>query len=116
MPQVTLQVQGLDCAEEVCLLRGQLEPQPGVRELSFDILRGRMTVAFDGLLTSVPVLVSAVDKTGLRAVECSDDSAPAPRGERSDRRRRVVLTAASGLMILLIGLFIANVSRGSGNR
>jgi len=111
MQQVTLQVHGLDCAEEVSLLRAQLEPHPGVKELSFDILRGRMTVAFDALVTSVPALVDSVEKTGLRAVECTDDSTPAPRGDLPDRRRRIALTTASGIMIFA-GLIVQTCLAG----
>jgi Cd2+/Zn2+-exporting ATPase len=105
MSQVTLQVHGLDCAEEVALLRQQLSPMPGVHELTFDILRGRMTVAFDASVTSTPSLINAVSKTGLRADECAVDAAAQSRAPSSDRRRRVLLTTVSGVLMLL-GLIV----------
>ena len=37
-------VDGLDCAEEVLLLKQAIQDQPGVGELAFDVLNGRMTV------------------------------------------------------------------------
>ena len=43
----TLRVHGLDCADEAAELREALQSRPGVRELSFDLLRGLMIVEHD---------------------------------------------------------------------
>ncbi len=101
MAVVTLQISVLDCVEEVALLRTQLTPRPGVQELSFDILRGRMTVEFDPSQISVSALIGEVRQTGLRAVECHDSTSEKSRGETSDRDRRRNLTVCSGLLSVL---------------
>jgi len=65
--RVVFQVAGMDCAEEVAALRQQLDGRPGVCELGFDVLRGRLTVAFDAGQTDVPALQAAVARAGLVA-------------------------------------------------
>ena len=52
MEQVQFRVIGMDCAEEVTALRAALNPMKGIHELSFDILSGKMTVAFDPSLAT----------------------------------------------------------------
>ena len=37
-------IRGLDCAEEVAILKRQLGPATGEENLLFDVLRGRLTV------------------------------------------------------------------------
>jgi copper chaperone CopZ len=46
MAIAVLKVLGMDCAEEVATLRDALTPIPGVSELAFDVLNGKMTVEY----------------------------------------------------------------------
>ncbi len=73
----------LDCAEEVLALRRALERQPGVVELEFDVLRGRMAVAFDDERTSPPELIERVAAAGMHARPWSDQD-----GMTKDRMTR----------------------------
>ena len=61
----TYKVQGLDCAEEVAILKNAVGPViGGPDQLTFDVLNGRMTVRGD---TSAAIVIDAVRRTGMRA-------------------------------------------------
>lgn len=70
----TLRVYGLDCAEEASELRRALETRTGIRELSFDLLRGLMIVEHDEANITSANLIDAVAKIGLRAKPWNDVS------------------------------------------
>ena len=87
-------VRGMDCAEEVAVLKDVVGPiVGGAAHLSFDVLNGRMTVGAEATVDDVQVQ-NAVAKTGMQAERWSDQ-----RGdEHADdgRRSRTILTALSG--------------------
>ncbi len=58
-------VQGMDCSEEVSLLRRELSKVVGVYELHFEIIQARMTVEFDPGRTSVAAIQAAAAGVGL---------------------------------------------------
>ena len=99
MPSLAFKVQGLDCAEEVAILRAELSPLPGVRDLSFDVLRGKMLIETDDSNLSPDSIVSAVAKTGMQAELWKDSSEDSAETEASGRRVRAWLTALSGLLL-----------------
>ena len=92
-------IRGMDCAEECAVLRREVGPLVGGDDkLSFDVLRGRMTVMGTD---SVPAdtIIKAINRTGMRAEPwTADNEATAPAEEARARRLRTVLTAASGLL------------------
>ena len=96
MAKTTFRIRGLDCVEEVAALKAELEPIPGVRELSFDVLNSRMSVDFSETQTGPEALAQAVARTGMRAIvwdeaqENADDEGGWWRWERS------ALTGVSG--------------------
>jgi len=96
----------MDCADEVAVLRRHLGPLVGGDAgLSFDLLKGRMSVVGNPEVTSDSV-VAEVAKTGMRAEPWID----ARDGNRAPRRRtsRTVLTVASGcLTAVAFGLHTA---------
>lgn len=91
-------IRGMDCAEEVTVLKRELGPLVGGEDrLSFDILKAKMTVAGD---VSEDVILKAVARTGMGAQvwkEGSETAEPAGIWQRWDR---TALTAASGLAAL----------------
>jgi Zn2+/Cd2+-exporting ATPase len=96
-----LKVHGLDCAEEVAILKRAVGPLAGGEErLAFDVLRGKMTVlpapAGDAAVPSFEAVSTAVAATGMRAEPWS--RARAPEGFWR-RHRRSVSVAASGLLL-----------------
>ena len=107
----TFRVHGLDCADEAAELREALQSRPGVRELSFDLLRGLMIVEHDESAISRDDLIAAVSKIGLRA-ELWCDACPV-EGAASEPQRgwRSVVTVASGVL-LGVGVVVQGLTGG----
>ena len=107
----TLRVHGLDCADEAIPLREALESQPGVRELSFDLLRGLMIVEHDEATITSDDLMAAVATIGFRA-ELMCDACPV-EGTASEPHRgwRSVVTGASGVL-LGVGFVVQGLTGG----
>ena len=62
------QVRGLDCAEEVAVLRQAVGPVlGGADRLAFDVLNGRMTVAEEAREVSEQAILEAIASTGMSA-------------------------------------------------
>ncbi len=100
-PSQTFRITGLDCAEEVAVLKREVGPLVGGEDrLAFDVLNGRMIVsaAADGVPTGT--IVAAVKRAGLGATPV-DGSLPIvePPPTFWQQRGRLVLTAASGLAL-----------------
>lgn len=124
MPErLEFRVHGMDCADEVAILRREVGPAVGGAErLSFDLLRGKMVVTTDGTGPGLANVTAAVARTGMRAEPWLDATPGA--GERSlwQRRGRTLTTTLSGLLsaagFLLhassAGLLTALGSEGSG--
>ena len=93
-------VRGLDCAEEVAVLRQTVGPLVGGADrLGFDVLNGRMTVAANEREVTDEAIFKAVAATGMSAVPWT------PRAKTDDadnhRRQQVLFTAASGIALLI---------------
>jgi Cd2+/Zn2+-exporting ATPase len=92
-------VHGLDCAEEVALLKREVGPVVGGEgRLFFDVLNARMSVAADETVSPESVL-RAVERTGMRAeVWPERANATAERASWWRRWGRTWLTATSGVL------------------
>src|ERR1035437_770821 len=94
------QVRGLDCAEEVAVLKQAVGPLVGGTDrLAFDVLNGRMTVAASEREVADEAIFNAIAGTGMSAVPWrphakTDDT-------NSHRRQQVLFTAASGVALLV---------------
>lgn len=98
--KLEFRIHGMDCAEEVAILKRQLGPVVGGEEkLSFDILNGKMSV---NSALSEQAIVDAVARTGMRAegwgMESETGSA---RTDTRQRQIRTWLTATSGISTVL---------------
>jgi len=60
-------VKGLDCAEEINLLKKVLEKRDGVYDLNFDVLNAKMSVTLDSSLVSAQQVIEWVGSGGLEA-------------------------------------------------
>ena len=90
-------IHGMDCADEVAILRRDLAPVVGTTDrLSFDILRGKMSVATGTPEVTSSRIVEAVARTGMRAVPWQEVRPQAAERDLSERRGRTLLTAISG--------------------
>lgn len=100
MPRrIDYRVRGLDCSEEVAILRREVGGKPGVIDLEFDVLNARMSVEFDPDALSAGEIVAAVDATGMKATPWER------RIEKEEepfwlRHGRLFMTVASGMLLL----------------
>ena len=103
-------IRGLDCAEEVAILKQAVGALVGGADrLAFDVLNGRMTISDDARAVPEEAIVKAVATTGMSAVSWE---APAGKAEPdSHRRQQALFTTASGACVL-IGLILHVVLAG----
>ncbi len=95
MTEQAFRIEGMDCAEEVAILKRELVPLVGGAErLAFDLLAGKLTIR-----AAVPAedIARAIGRTGMRA-EPWQDSAGEDGSDARRRRRQSGLAAASGLL------------------
>ena len=103
-------VHGMDCAEEVSVLKREVGPVVGGdSQLAFDILNGKMTVLAD---TAPEPIIAAVGRTGMRAVAWKDQAPGSASHSLWQRNARTALTAASGVSV--VAGFIANAISSGG--
>lgn len=105
---VEYRVCGLDCAEEVGIIRRRLDGEPGIDELRFDVVRGKLTAAFDPGTLSAEEIAERVSALGL---ECRPWEDPPRETHFFERRGPDLLTAVSGLTLAL-GFVLQAVSSG----
>ena len=102
MSQVTerfqYRIHGMDCAEEVILLKRELLPLVHTEDrLGFDLLNGKLTVNASTLdVTQIDVL-AAIERTGLQAELWQDVDQTRAGQSFWQRHQRSILTAASGV-------------------
>lgn len=94
-------INGMDCAEEVAVLKSELGPL--VRDenlLSFDALNGRLGVLVPEAELSSAAVVEAVRRTGMTAEPWEDAGAQPEPADWWARHERTVVTAASAGFLL----------------
>ncbi len=100
------QIMGMDCAEEVAVLRRSVGPVVGGEDrLSFDVLSGRMTVAAGDQPVDVDAVLAAVSATGMQAERWTGQSGTASTVSTSAWRQGLLWTSLSG-GFLLLGLLV----------
>ncbi|MDP8205461.1 MAG: heavy-metal-associated domain-containing protein [Candidatus Electryonea clarkiae] len=66
---VSFKIKGMDCAEEVAVLKRTLGPVTGGEQnLNFDVLQGKMTIIQSDNPLEILKIQAAVSKTGMRAI------------------------------------------------
>jgi Cd2+/Zn2+-exporting ATPase len=102
-------IHGMDCADEVAILRREIVPLVGSPDrLGFDILRGKMLIASGTPVITADQIVRAVGRTGMRAEAWQEVRPGAAETGFWQRRGRTILTALSGTF--LISGFMAHVA------
>jgi Cd2+/Zn2+-exporting ATPase len=97
--KIDYRVEGLDCSEEVAILRREVGGKAGIINLEFDVINARMSVEFDPAALSENVIVQSVASTGMKAkpwelrVESEVESF-------WPRHGRLVMTCTSGAFLL----------------
>ena len=93
---MAFKIHGMDCAEEVAILKRELGPLvDDIERLRFDVLNGKLIVVGQNDLSQEQI-VQAVNKTGMRA-EVWKDKEPESQTGFWSAYRRTILTSASGL-------------------
>ena len=104
---------GMDCAEEVAVLKSELGPLVGDEQsLTFDVLNGRMGVSVPEARISSADIIQAVGRTGMSAEPWATSKNEMAQASWWERYGRTVLTIASGLLALA-GLVVHAVAAGS---
>ena len=88
----------MDCAEEVAIIRGRLKGEPGIEELRFDVVLGKLTAAYDPEALTSEQIAAQVSALGL---ECRPWEEPPRETPFFERTGRDLLTAISGLVLTL---------------
>lgn len=100
-PVRTLNINGMDCAEEVTILKREIGPLVGGEQnLAFDILKGQMTV-LPGPTVDPEAIIRAVQKTGMSATPAGTTHGPETELTRPswwNKNGRLALTIASGVL------------------
>src|SRR5262249_62052632 len=115
MKKMVFKIQGMDCAEEVAILRRAVRPVVGGADsLSCDILHGTMTVFLAEDTGSAEAIVQAVRQTGMQASLWSDASpvAGASPEERGWEGWGRPLPCLVSVVCLVSGLVVAGVGPG----
>lgn len=101
---------GMDCAEEVAILKRELGPLVGgEQQLSFDMLNAKMTVQIEGTSITVEHICSAIEQTGMRALTWEQHI---NRSSNEDslwsRYGQLIMCISSGIFIVIAFLFHTN--------
>ena len=98
---LAFRVRGLDCAEEIAVLKRELGPiVGGDANLAFDVLNGKMIVAAYSS-RSAKEIRDAVARTGMTAEVWRDEKTAFADDGYWERNRRAMLTVVSGGSLLL---------------
>jgi Cd2+/Zn2+-exporting ATPase len=95
--QTTLQVAGVDCAEEVSLIQRALKPLGGVREVRVNIMSGKAIITHDETITP-EVLIKVIGDAGLKA---SREGEKADDESQQRQKQRLLSVSISGAFTLL---------------
>lgn len=97
---LSFRIRGLDCAEEVAVLKRELGPLVGGEDqLAFDVLNAKMTVSAKSPLTPAEIQ-TAVGRTGMQAEPWRDEKTVLAGEGFWERNRRTALTGTSGALLL----------------
>ena len=99
MPEtIKYKIEGLDCQEEVQMLKKALGKKPGILGLDFNIINASMTVNCEpGKITSENI-ISTVNKTGLKAIPW--EKAEEQTTTFLQKHTRTIMTAASAIFLV----------------
>ncbi|HYL15870.1 MAG TPA: heavy metal translocating P-type ATPase [Terriglobales bacterium] len=97
-PSVSFRIHGLDCAEEVTILKREIGSLVGGEDnLVFDIMSGKMTLTAAANNVPVHELLSRIGATGMRAEIWREEAGRAESWW--ERHSRATLTISSGLSV-----------------
>ena len=96
--QQQFKIHGMDCAEEVAVLKKVIGPLVGGEDrLSFDLLNAKLTVSTGSVAVTSEAILVAVARTGMKAVIWKDGPKSTEEESLFQHWGRTLLTAVSGL-------------------
>ncbi len=105
---MTFKIEGLDCVEEVTILKSEIGPLVGGGEkLAFDVINGRMTIIADAGQVPEKTIIKAVAATGMKATRWKPGETQTDVNQR--QRSQTLYATISGLCIvagIVIHVFI----------
>ncbi|MHB8147788.1 MAG: heavy metal translocating P-type ATPase, partial [Vulcanimicrobiaceae bacterium] len=104
-----LSISGMTCASCVAHVTRALNGVPGVHEAAVNLATEHATIAHDPS-TETAALIEAIERSGYRAVQATDNDADAERTQREFivRRRLLVLAIACFVPTLVLGMFVGS--------
>ncbi|MCC5831655.1 MAG: cadmium-translocating P-type ATPase [Chlamydiales bacterium] len=100
--KASYKIEGLDCAEEVAILKRVVGGMEGVESLDFNLIQAKMTVHFDPKKIDQKEIIALIRTTGMRAAVWEQ------RGEEEvsffKRHGRLIFTCLSGFFLILATL------------
>ncbi len=98
MENLTLKIRGMDCAEEIAIIKSSLRTLVAEDALSFDLMNGKLLVA-DGADVEGDI-IEAINKTGMQAIPWADHVARRAEGESFwERNGRSLCAGVSAVAI-----------------
>ena len=99
--RTTLQMAGVDCAEEVSLIQRALKPLGGVREVRVNIMSGKAIITHDETVTP-EVLIKVIGDAGLKAIREGEKAGDEAQLKQKHRLLSVSISGAFTLLGLLM--------------
>ena len=90
-------VEGLDCAEEIAILKKSLAKREGISDLEFDVLNAKMVVSCEGV--DEEEIIKWVKEGGMKAIPWNLKNTREPKGFLK-RHGRLITTALSGIFLI----------------
>lgn len=98
--ELIFKIKGMDCAEEVAVLKKELSPLVGEDHLFFDLLNGKLSIAGLAEQISAEQISAVIARTGMRAELWSENKNNLAQTGFWQQRGRTLLTAASGVTVV----------------
>ena len=106
--KLIFKVVGLDCAEEISILKKALSKREGITDLEFDVLNAKMIVTCDEAIDSKKI-IQWVKEGGMEAFPWSDKKAFEKEGFWK-KQGRLITTILSGIFLVIAIFFHAKGS------
>lgn len=98
--RLSFRVIGLDCVEEISILKKAVGSREGVKDLSFDVLNAKMTVTFDSAEVTPQKVLDWVKGAGMEA-SLWEEREKFEKRTFWEKHGRFVMAALSGLFLFL---------------
>ena len=96
---MTFKIEGLDCVEEVTILKSEIGPLVGGNDkLAFDVINGRMTIIAEARQVTEKNIIKAVAATGMKATRWKPGETQTDVNQR--QRSQTLYATVSGLCIV----------------